>query len=59
MKNVGYKLLMLIPIFLSCIISYKLGFDVQEYSIIIYLILAALSIMAWYAILVTIPLVEE
>ena len=56
MKNVVTKLLMLIPIFLACVISYELAIQVKTTHIFAYLILALLSVLAWFGIM---TMVEE
>jgi len=60
MKNVVTKLLMLIPIFLVCVISYELAIQVKTSHIFAYLVLALLSVLAWFGIMNMLPvLVEE
>lgn len=60
MKNVVTKLLVLVPIFLVCVVSYELGIQVKITHIFAYAILALLSVLAWFGIMTMLPvLVEE
>ena len=59
MKNVVTKLLMLIPIFLACVISYELAIQVKTTHIFAYLILALLSVLAWFGIMHIAPILVE
>lgn len=50
MEHVSTKLLMLIPIFMACVVSYELGIQIKVSHIMAYGIIALLSVLAWFGI---------